>query len=202
MNLTYKKLEAQLAKTKTKQSITEAKLAAVRDLLKQALIKIQVLEKQLNKNSKNSSKPPSSDRNRVPNSVFGPQLIAWSASLKGELRLICKELAKFYEKILEKEEYLWVFSKYTNVERTNNQTQRNLQKRVLWKKRSYGALIEKGKNFVEVLERITCTARDSKKNPINFITEAIQAYSGFLIPSNKFSVWALSPTPHEYLHRI
>ena len=57
MKLTYEELE-------TKLEVTEAKLAETLNLLKIALERISVLEERLNKNSKNSSKPPSTDRKR------------------------------------------------------------------------------------------------------------------------------------------
>jgi hypothetical protein len=55
MNPTYEELEAKLL-------ATEAKLAETLNLLKLALKRISVLEERLNKNSNNSSKPPSTDR--------------------------------------------------------------------------------------------------------------------------------------------
>jgi len=48
MKPTYEELEAELARTQ--------------ELLKKALDRIATLEDQINKNSKNSSKPPSSDQ--------------------------------------------------------------------------------------------------------------------------------------------
>jgi transposase len=69
MKLSYEELEAKLgateaklAQTEAKLAQTEAKLARTENLLKQALDRILKLEELLNKNSKNSSKPPSSDQ--------------------------------------------------------------------------------------------------------------------------------------------
>jgi len=55
MKLTYDELEAKLI-------ATEARLQRTEELLKLALEKISQLEKQLKRNSKNSSKPPSTDQ--------------------------------------------------------------------------------------------------------------------------------------------
>jgi len=55
MKPTYEELEASLKNT-------EAKLAETQNLLKLAIDRITVLEERLNKNSKNSSKPPSTDQ--------------------------------------------------------------------------------------------------------------------------------------------
>jgi len=57
MKPTYEELEAKLA-------LTEANLAKALNLLNLALERIAVLEEQINKNSKNSSKPPSSDHKK------------------------------------------------------------------------------------------------------------------------------------------
>ncbi|NGX48330.1 MAG: hypothetical protein K1000chlam3_01721, partial [Chlamydiae bacterium] len=55
MKPSYEQLEAKL-------EAAEAKLTKMEGLLQQALEKIIKLEEQLNKNSKNSSKPPSTDQ--------------------------------------------------------------------------------------------------------------------------------------------
>ena len=54
--------EVNLANTEVNLANTEAKLAETHRLLKLAIERIAALEERLNKNSKNSSKPPSSDR--------------------------------------------------------------------------------------------------------------------------------------------
>lgn len=55
MKPTYEELESQL-------SILQSKLSRTEELLKLALERIHLLEERLNKNSKNSSKPPSTDQ--------------------------------------------------------------------------------------------------------------------------------------------
>jgi len=55
MKPTYEELQTALANTQTE-------LANMHHLLKLALERIAVLEEKLNKNSKNSSKPPSTDQ--------------------------------------------------------------------------------------------------------------------------------------------
>ncbi|MBA3957035.1 MAG: transposase [Parachlamydiaceae bacterium] len=57
MKPTYEELEAKLL-------AAEAKLTETLNLLKHALERIAILEERLNKNSKNSSKPPSSDQKK------------------------------------------------------------------------------------------------------------------------------------------
>ena len=58
MKPTYQELEQELTSTK-------ARLIAVEALLKKALNRIEALEKQLDQNSKNSSKPPSTDQKKT-----------------------------------------------------------------------------------------------------------------------------------------
>ena len=62
MKLTYEELEEKLSATEEKLSATEEKLESVSALLKQALERIADLEDKLKLNSKNSSKPPSTDQ--------------------------------------------------------------------------------------------------------------------------------------------
>jgi len=62
MEPTYKQLEQELAETKTALSETKIELEKTKDLLRKALERILVLEERLKLNSKNSSKPPSTDQ--------------------------------------------------------------------------------------------------------------------------------------------
>ena len=61
MKPTYEQLEQELVETKQKLVETNSKLERTTDLLKQALDRIIALEEKLKLNSKNSSKPPSTD---------------------------------------------------------------------------------------------------------------------------------------------
>ena len=62
MKLTYEELEKKYEELKKNYEELEKELKKTKVILKQALEKIDELEKRLNKNSKNSSKPPSTDR--------------------------------------------------------------------------------------------------------------------------------------------
>jgi len=62
MKPTYEQLEAKLSETTAELSETKAEFTSLKVLLKQALERIAKLEEQLNKTSKNSSKPPSTDQ--------------------------------------------------------------------------------------------------------------------------------------------
>jgi len=62
MKPTYEQLEVELAETKAELAEIKAELADTRALLKLALEEIADLKEKLNLNSKNSSKPPSTDQ--------------------------------------------------------------------------------------------------------------------------------------------
>lgn len=62
MRPTYEELEAKLAKTEFKLAETESKLTELQVLFQLALKRISELEEKINKNSNNSSKPPSTDQ--------------------------------------------------------------------------------------------------------------------------------------------
>lgn len=94
------------------------------------------------------------------------------------------ELSGLCERLLDKQNKLWIFSDYTDVEPTNNLAERDLRKIVLWRKRSYGTKSERGKRFVERITSVTATIRKAGKNVYSFIAEAVQAfYSGEAAPS-------------------
>lgn len=62
MKPTYEQLEATFQHTKTALEDTKSELAKAQELLKLALEEIAKLQEQINRNSKNSSKPPSTDQ--------------------------------------------------------------------------------------------------------------------------------------------
>lgn len=62
MKPTYEQLEIELVETKAELAETKSRLQEVTELLKLSLEKIAELEERINLNSKNSSKPPSTDQ--------------------------------------------------------------------------------------------------------------------------------------------
>lgn len=62
MKPTYEQLKAELALTRSELDQMRSKFEETQALLKRALDRIALLDERLNKNSKNSSKPPSSDQ--------------------------------------------------------------------------------------------------------------------------------------------
>lgn len=86
---------------------------------------------------------------------------------------------------------LWTFSKFTDVDPTNNLAERDLRRLVLWRKKSYGTRSFRGQRFVERISTIAETVRKAHDNILAFITKAVSAfYAGesapFVAPSSGF----------------
>ena len=86
-----------------------------------------------------------------------------------ELSGLCKRLLKSFDN-------LWVFTKISDMEPTNNLAERDLRKIVIWRKKSYGTRSEKGKRFIERISSISQTLRKQGKNVLKFIQSTIKNF--------------------------
>jgi transposase len=86
------------------------------------------------------------------------------------------ELSGLCERLLDRFDNMWIFSKFTDVEPTNNLAERDLRKLVVWRKKSYGTRSERGKKFVERITSISQTLRKQGKNVLNFIESTIKNF--------------------------
>ena len=86
------------------------------------------------------------------------------------------ELSGLCERLLNKFDNMWVFSKYTDVEPTNNLAERDLRKLVIWRKKSYSTRSERGKKFVERITSISQTLRKQGKNVLKFIESTLKNF--------------------------
>ena len=94
------------------------------------------------------------------------------------------ELSALCNRLLDKMDKLWTFSKFTNVDPTNNLAERDLRRLVLWRKKSYGTRSARGERFVERMTTVAETVRKGGNNILNFITKAVLAfYKGEATPS-------------------
>ena len=59
---------------------------------------------------------------------------------------------------------------------SNNLAERDLRKLVIWRKKSYGTRIERGKKFVERITSISQTLRKQGKNVLKFIESTIKNF--------------------------
>jgi transposase len=85
-------------------------------------------------------------------------------------------LAKICETLLEDFEKLWTFTRFSDMEPTNNMAERDLRKLVIWRRKSYGTRSDRGKKFVE---RITTTAQTIRKqsgNVLRFVQQAVECF--------------------------
>jgi transposase len=86
------------------------------------------------------------------------------------------EMYGLCERLLDRFDNMWVFSKFTDVEPTNNLAERDLRKLVIWRKKSYGTRSERGKKFVERITSISQTLRKQGKNVLKFIEATIKNF--------------------------
>jgi len=94
-----------------------------------------------------------------------------------------EELSRFCEKMLNEFDKWWTFTRFNDVDPTNNLAERDLRKLVLWRKKSYGTRSERGQRFVERITSIAETVKRTGKNVLTFIEKAvIDFYSGVEAP--------------------
>lgn len=101
------------------------------------------------------------------------------------------DLSGLCDRLYDEIDKLWTFSKFTDVDPTNNLAERDLRRLVLWRKKSYGTRSDRGKYFVERISTIAETARKAGSNILAYITKAVSAFyygetAPMLIPSNGF----------------
>lgn len=93
------------------------------------------------------------------------------------------DLSGLCDRLYDEMHKLWTFSKFTNVDPTNNLAERDLRRMVLWRKKSYGTRSSRGQRFVERISTVAETIRKTHDNIFAFITEAVTTfYSGESAP--------------------
>lgn len=93
------------------------------------------------------------------------------------------ELARFCENVLNDFDKLWTFTKFHDVDPTNNLAERDLRKLVLWRKKSYGTRSERGQKFVERISSVGETLNRAGHNILTFISNAVSSfYKGLEAP--------------------
>lgn len=79
---------------------------------------------------------------------------------------------------------LWLFSVQDGMEPTNNASERDLRRAVLWRRRSLGTHSDNGAAFVERMLSVSSTCRRQGRSPLVYLTEVAYALrSGQLVPS-------------------
>ncbi len=93
-----------------------------------------------------------------------------------------KKTAGVARRILRLEKCLWVFVDVPGVEPTNNYGERVIRQGVIYRKLSFGTRSERGSRFVERILSVVTTLKQQKRNPLDFLTEALWAYRRGLPP--------------------
>ena len=83
--------------------------------------------------------------------------------------------SRFGERILNEFHKLFLFTKYPEVEYTNNAAERSLRHIVLWRKTSYGTQSDEGSRFMERAVSIWMTLKKQGRQVIPFFLQAYQA---------------------------
>ena len=79
---------------------------------------------------------------------------------------------------------LWTFTRYPDVEPTNNAAERALRHGVIWRKLCYGTASEAGSRFVERILTVVATARKQGRDLLQFLQAALSAHrQGTPVPS-------------------
>lgn len=84
--------------------------------------------------------------------------------------------AKTATNLLKRREQLWVFVAHEGVEPTNNAAELAARAAVLWRKQSYGTRSRRGSRFAERILTTTETLKRQRRDVVDFLTEAIQAF--------------------------
>jgi transposase len=87
-----------------------------------------------------------------------------------------KKSAGVARRILRREKCLWVFVDVPGVEPTNNYGERTLRQGVIYRKLSFGTRSERGSRFVERILTVVTTLKQQRRNPLEFLTQALWAY--------------------------
>lgn len=86
------------------------------------------------------------------------------------------ELSGLCDRLHDQMHKIWTFSKFTNVDPTNNLAERDLRRLVLWRKKSYGTRSLRGQRFVERISTVAETLRKVRENIYSFISKAVFSF--------------------------
>jgi transposase len=101
------------------------------------------------------------------------------------------DLSNLCDRLYDEMHKIWTFSRFVDVDPTNNLTERDLRRLVLWRKKSYGTRSLRGQRFVERISTVAETVRKAKDNILAFITKAVLAFyaresAPLVVPSSGF----------------
>jgi transposase len=114
---------------------------------------------------------------------FPPTIEEWEfALLEPVLSRLFDEPQSSGAYILRLEKCLWVFVDVPGVEPTNNYGERTIRQGVIYRKLSFGTRSESGSRFIERTLTVETTLKQQKRNPLEFLTQALWAHRRGLPP--------------------
>ncbi len=134
------------------------------------------LERRLGMNSRNSSKPPSSDMPGVPAVPMSLGGLSHCKALLAEGASSRYPLSRRCRRILKCREHLWTFVRNARVEPTNNAAERVVRQAVLWRKSSFGTQSERGARYVERILTVCATCRLQGRSIIAYLRDACRCH--------------------------
>ena len=93
--------------------------------------------------------------------------------------------SRFADRLLDQYEKLFLFTRYPEVDNTNNAAERTLRHIVMWRKTSYGTQSEEGSRFLERAVSIWMTLKKQGKEVLPFF---LQAYEATICPAKEVPV--------------
>lgn len=88
----------------------------------------------------------------------------------------CAKTQALCGNLLALEPALWTFTRHEGIEPTNNHAERAVRKAVLWRKKSFGNVSERGCRFVERILTVVQTLRSRGGQVWHFLSQALAAF--------------------------
>jgi len=95
--------------------------------------------------------------------------------------------ARTCQSLLKVESSFWTFVRIPGVEPTNNSAEQALRTVVLWRKNNYGTHSNRGSRFFERLMTVAATCRKQRRNVLDYLTSALNAFFQGLSAHSLFS---------------
>ena len=77
--------------------------------------------------------------------------------------------------ILKLEPAMWTFVRLVGVSPTNNASEREIRRGVIWRKLCFGTHSEAGSRFAEPMLTVTATLRQQGRSVVDYVTNSIEA---------------------------
>jgi len=152
----------------------ESTIQELRLMVSELTKRIEKLENQLNKNSRNSNKPPSNKK--------------WTACYSELILNILlfegadDDAGKLAKRLSREIDHLFTFLEEQGVEPTNNGAERAIRFGILWRKRSMGTQSDKGDRWVERILSFKQTCKLKAISSFDILLHLIESYFKDQVP--------------------